>query len=180
MIIIDPSSKFKSVLPVSSNQLIDLLNINNIEYKLYEHIPLFSVKESKSYQKKIFPNDKNSCHIKNLYLRDKKKNNYLIVCEQDRSVDLRLLKDKINSGRLSFGSHERLFECLGVFPGAVSPFCMLNGIKNNVKFYCDYDLKRFKNIYLHPFVNDRTICLNVNDLEEFLKKNYVDINWIKL
>ena len=73
MTIIATSSKFKNILPVSSNQLIDLLNINNIEYKLYEHIPLFSVKESKFYQKTIFPNDKNSCHIKNLYLRDKKK-----------------------------------------------------------------------------------------------------------
>ena len=118
--------------------------------------------------------------LKTFIYETKKKNNYLIVCEQDKSVDLGLLKDKINSGRLSFGSQERLFECLGVFPGAISPFCMLNGIKISVKFYCDYDLKRFKNIYLHPFVNDRTICLNVNDLEDFLKKNYVNINWIKL
>ena len=86
----------------------------------------------------------------------------------------------MKSGRLSFGSAERLFKHLGVFPGAVSPFCMLNGINNNVEFFCDYNLKQFKNIYLHPFVNDKTICLGMNDLEYFLKKYHIKINWIKL
>ena len=81
---------------------------------------------------------------------------------------------------MSFGSPERLFQCLGVLPGAVSPFCMLNGIKNNVNFYCDYDLKQFKKIYLHPFVSNRTICLDIIDLEKFLKKYDVFINWVNL
>ena len=121
----------------------------------------------------------NSVHIKNLFLKDNKKRNYLITCEQDKKIDLKRLKEKIESGRLSFGSADRLFQHLGVFPGAVSPFCMLNGIKNNVQFFCDYNIKKFKNIYLHPFVNDRTICLDINDLEHFLKKYYVFINWIK-
>ena len=93
---------------------------------------------------------------------------------------MKLLKEKIKSDRLSFGSPERLYQYLGVFPGAVSPFCMLNGIKNNVKFFCDFDLKKFKKIYLHPFVNDRTICLNINDLEIFLKKYDISINWENL
>lgn len=167
-------------LPISSNRLIELLEAHNIEYKLFNHEPLFSVSESKSYQDIIFPNDINSVHIKNLYLRDKKKQNFLITCEQDKKIDLKLLKEKIKSDRLSFGSPERLYQYLGVFPGAVSPFCMLNGIKNNVKFFCDFDLKKFKKIYLHPFVNDRTICLNINDLEIFLKKYDISINWENL
>ena len=167
-------------LPISPDNLSKLLKNDNIKFKLYEHKPLISVKESKSIQKLIFSSNRHSVHIKNLYLRDKKKNNFLITCEQDKKINLKLFKEKIKSDRLSFGSPERLFQCLGVLPGAVSPFCMLNGIKNNVNFYCDYDLKQFKKIYLHPFVNDRTICLDIIDLEKFLKKYDVFINWVNL
>ena len=176
----DATMKFQDLLPISSDMLIGLLAKNNILFDLYNHVPLFSVKDTKELQNLIFPPDNYAVHIKNFYLRDKKKNNFLFTCEQDKNVDLNFLKQLIKSGRLSFSSPERLYENLGVFPGAVSPFCMLNGIKNNVIFYCDYDLKQFKSIYLHPFVNDRTICLNMNDLEEFLKKYYININWIYL
>ena len=171
---------FNNQLPISSDDLLIALKDNQVDFKLYKHKPLSSVNESKIEQDSIFPINSNNVHIKNLFLRDKKKRNYLITCEQDKKIDLKLLKEKIKSDRLSFGSAERLFQYLGVFPGAVSPFCMLNGINNNVEFYCDYLLKQFKNIYLHPFVNDRTICLDINDLENFLKKYYISINWIKL
>ena len=167
-------------LPISSNRLIELLEAHNIEYKLFNHEPLFSVSESKSYQDIIFPNDINSVHIKNLYLRDKKKQNFLITCEQDKNIALKKIKEVIECERLSFGSEERLFEFLGVLPGSVSPFCMLNGSRKNVKFICDYGLKKFKKIFLHPFVNDKTIYLKLNDLEKFLRNHDIQINWIKL
>ena len=160
------SSSFQYQLPISCDDLLNILKDNRVDFKLYQHKPLHSVNESKIEQELIFPTNTNSVHIKNLFLRDKK-------------IDLKLLKEKIESGRLSFGSADRLFQYLGVFPGAVSPFCMLNGVKNNVQFFCDYNIRKFKNIYLHPFVNDRTICLGINDLEHFLKKHYVFINWIK-
>ena len=171
---------FQNQLPITSDDLLFLLKENKIKFNLYDHKPLHSVNESKIEQKLIFPKNANSVHIKNLYLRDKKKRNYLITCEQEKNIDLKLLKEIIKSDRLSFGSPQRLHQYLGVFPGAVSPFCMLNGIKNNVNFYCDYDLKQFKKIYLHPFVNYRTICLDINDLENFLDKYHITINWIKL
>ena len=171
------SSSFQYQLPISSDDLLNILKNNRVDFKLYQHKPLHSVNESKIEQELIFQKSTNSVHIKNLFLRDKKKRNYLITCEQDKKIDLKLLKEKIKSDRLSFGSAERLYQYLGVFPGAVSPFCMLNGIKNNVKFFCDFDLKQFKNIYLHPFVNDRTVCLSINDLEKFLKKYDISINW---
>ena len=171
---------FQDELPITSDDLLVNLKKNKINFKLYKHKPLYSVNESKIEQEFIFTFNPKSVHTKNLYLRDKKKRNYLITCEQDKSIDLKLLKDKIKSDRLSFGSPQRLYQCLGVFPGAVSPFCMLNGIKNNVTFFCDYDLIQFKKIYLHPFVNDRTICLDITDLEKFLIKYHIHINWINL
>ena len=174
------SSSFQYQLPISCDDLLNILKDNRVDFKLYQHKPLHSVNESKIEQELIFPTNTNNVHIKNLFLRDKKKRNYLITCEQDKKIDLKLLKEKIESGRLSFGSADRLFQHLGVFPGAVSPFCMLNGIKNNVQFFCDYNIRKFKNVYLHPFVNDRTICLDITDLEKFLIKYHIPINWINL
>ena len=175
-----PTLSLQDQLPITSDELLSILKDIRVDFKLYEHKPLYSVKESKFQQKLIFPVNSNGVHIKNLYLRDKKQRNYLITCEQDKSIDLKILKEKIKSNRLSFGSPDRLFQNLGVFPGSVSPFCMLNGIKNNVNFYCDYDLKGYTKIFLHPFTNDKTIYMNLDDLENFLKKYHININWIKL
>ena len=167
-------------LPITCDDLLIILKKNHIDFELYEHKPLYSVNESKVEQKYIFPTNRNSAHIKNLFLRDKKKNYFLFTCEQDKNINLKILKNIIQSDRLSFGSSDRLLEHLGVLPGSVSPFCMLNGIKSNVKFFCDYDLKQFEMIFLHPFVNDKTICMNINDLEKFLNKYHININWIEL
>ncbi len=82
------------------------------------------------------------------------------------------------AGRLSFGSSERLFEHLGVRPGAVTPFAMINGVKKNVKLFLDINLKSYTKIFAHPLVNDRTIEVAMADLQIFFKKNYIDINWI--
>jgi len=66
--------KSPNQIPINSNDLINLLNIQQIKFKLYQHKPLISVKEAKSVQALIFPSNRYSVHIKNLYLRDKKKN----------------------------------------------------------------------------------------------------------
>lgn len=176
----DENLKIKNNLPITPNILLNLLSELQVSFKLFKHKPLISVNDSKSVQTLLFPSNRNSVHIKNLFLRDKKKRNYLITCEQDKCIDLKTLKEKIKSYRLSFGSPDRLFQHLGVFPGAVSPFCMLNGIKNNVSFYCDYNLKSYKKIFLHPFTNDKTIYMNLDELENFLNKYHININWIKL
>lgn len=176
----DKNFENKKKLPITSNSLLNILIEQRVSFKLFKHKPLISVKESKSVQLLIFPSNRHSVHIKNLYLRDKKKNNFLITCEQDKQIDLKFLKEKIKSDRLSFGSSDRLFQNLGVFPGAVSPFCMLNGVKNNVKFYCDYNLKYYRKIFLHPFASNKTIYMNLEDLEKFLNKYHIHIYWIKI
>lgn len=170
----------KKKLPITPNTLLSLLRKHQVSFKLFSHKPLVSVKDSKNVQALIFPSNRHSVHIKNLYLRDKKGNNYLLTCEQDKKIDLKLLKEKIKSNRLSFGSPNRLFQNLGVLPGSISPFCMLNGIKNNVNFCCDFNLKSYRKIFLHPFTNEKTIHMNFNDLEKFLSEYNININWIDL
>ena len=131
-------------------------------------------------QEKLFGNNKENGHIKNLYLRDKKKNNILFVAHQDAIIDLKLLAENINVGRLSFGSHERLMENLGVLPGAVSPFDIINGVKNNVSIYLDNKLKSYKNIFAHPLENNQTLEIKFDQLEKFFRKLSVEPKWINL
>ena len=167
-------------LPTSSIQLLKQLDEWKIIYKHFTHEPLISVNESKLLQEKLFGNNKENGHIKNLYLRDKKKNNILVVAHQDASIDLKLLAENINVGRLSFGSHERLMENLGVLPGAVSPFAMINGVKNNVSIYLDSKLKSYKYIFAHPLENNQTLEIKFDQLEKFFRKLSVEPKWINL
>ena len=167
-------------LPTSSIQLLKQLDEWKIIYKHFTHEPLISVNESKLLQEKLFGNNKENGHIKNLYLRDKKKKNILFVAHQDAIIDLKLLAENINVGRLSFGSHERLMENLGVLPGAVSPFAMINGVKNNVSIYLDSKLKSYKNIFAHPLENNQTLEITFDQLEKFFKKIFVTTYWVDL
>ena len=171
---------YHSKLPISSKELLKQLDEWKIIYKHFTHKPLISVKESKLIQEKLFGNYKENGHIKNLYLRDKKKNNILFVTQQDAIIDLKLLAEKINMGRLSFGSQERLMENLGVLPGAVSPFAMINGVKNNVTIFLDTKLKSYKNIFAHPLENNQTIEITFDQLQKFFKKIFVSPIWIDL
>ena len=167
-------------LPISSSQFLKQLDEWKIAYKHFTHEPLISVKESKLIQEKLFGDHKENGHIKNLYLRDKKKNNILFVAHQDAVIDLKLLAEKMNMGRLSFGSKERLMENLGVLPGAVSPFAMINGVKNNVTIFLDTKLKSYKRIFAHPLENNQTLEITFDQLEKFFKKILVTTYWIDL
>ena len=82
--------------------------------------------------------------------------------------------------RLSFGSPERLMENLGVLPGAVSPFSMINGVKKDVKLFLDNNLKSFKKIFAHPLENNQTVEIPIEQLEIFFKKISVTPIWIGL
>ena len=90
----------KKNLPTLSSELINKLDNWQIFYKSYSHHPLMTVKESKVIQEKLFGRDKSNGHIKNLFLRDKRKNNILFVTHQDTLVDLKLLAERIGMERL--------------------------------------------------------------------------------
>ena len=167
-------------LQITSNQLLKQLDEWKISYKLYFHEPLMTVQESKTMQEIIFGLDKSNGHLKNLFLRDKKKNNILLVAHQDTLIDLKLLAKNLNMDRLSFGSPERLMENLGVLPGAVSPFSMINGVKKDVKLFLDNNLRSFKKIFAHPLENNQTVEIPIEQLEIFFKKISAKPIWISL
>ena len=167
---IDASSRFQDCLPVTSDEMIAMLENWGIDYTRADHVPLRTVEDSKKVQDQFLPSEQGGGHIKNLYLRDNKKRNILVVAEQDRSIDLKTLHQTLGTGRLSFGSADRLMENLGVRPGAVTPLSMINGVKSGVQIYIDKALQGCKQIYVHPLVNDRTLGLTPEGLNAFFAK----------
>jgi len=177
---VDASSKFQDSLPISSDAIILKLDDWGIAYTRSDHVPLRTVEESKKVQDQFLSSDDGGGHIKNLYLRDHKKRNILLVAEQDKQIDLKTLNKKLGTGRLSFGSADRLMENLGVRPGAVTPLSMIHGVKNGVHLFVDSELKNCKQIYVHPLVNDRTLGISVEGMQTFFDNINVELVWVDL
>jgi len=177
---IDAASKHQDTLPVSSDEIMARLEQWGIQYQRLEHVALRTVGDAKKVESQFLSSEQGGGHIKNLYLRDKKKRNILLVAEQNRQIDLKALPDLLGTGRLSFGSVDRLLENLGIRPGAVSPLSMITGVKNGVELFIDSDLKNCRKLYVHPLVNDRTLEISVDGLNVFFSKIGVEPTWVAL
>ena len=161
---VDASSTFEDSLPTSSLEIMAHLDASGFGYILHEHPPLRTVEDSQNLRGEM-----TGGHIKNLYLRDKKKNNYLVVAEENKDIDLKTLGEAIGAARLSFGSADRLMEYLGVRPGAVSPLTLFNDKDHQVRLVMDQGLYDYDEINVHPLVNDKTLTMKITDLDAFLE-----------
>ncbi len=171
----DASSDFASSLPTSPESLYRLLKHLNIKFEVFEHPPFFTVDAAKKHRQGM-----HGYHIKNLFLRDKKKKNFLVVAQEDRIIDLSKLTERIKSSKLSFGSKERLFEELGVFPGAVTPLSVINSRKKNINIFLDADMSGKDTIFCHPLVNDRTISLSYQSILTYFDYLEISFNTVNL
>lgn len=144
----------------------DLLNhlaMLGIETHTVEHPPLFTVEESRALRGEI-----PGAHTKNLFLKCKKGQLWLVTALEDTRIDLKTLHQKLGSGRLSFGSAELLGEVLGLTPGSVSTFGVINDTQSRVTVVLDEGLMRFERINLHPLVNTATTGISRDGLISFL------------
>ena len=150
--------------PATPQQLFDRLAALGIETTTVEHPPVFTVEEAKQLRGEL-PGG----HTKNLFLRNKKGRMWLVVCLEDREIDLKQLGDWLESGRLSFGSADRLMSYLGVVPGAVTPFSLLNDTGCQVRAVVDAGMMdRFDRLNFHPLDNAMTTGIAPADLERVL------------
>ena len=94
---------------------------------------------------------------------------WLVTCHEDRDLELKSLGTLLAAGRLSFASQERLMQFLGITPGAVSPFSLINDRSKVVKFAIDRTLLDCPVIHLHPLVNTITTSVSPKGLERFLE-----------
>ena len=147
-------------LPKSSKALLAELASLGIETSTTEHAPMFTVEDSKTLR--VTPGGMGD--IKNLFLRNKKGQMWLVSCHEDRNVDLKMLAKALGAGRFSFASEARMMQYLGIKPGSVSPFALVNDITSAVRFVIDSVLTQTEVIYLHPLVNTRTTTIATSDL----------------
>lgn len=150
--------------PVTAEALLAQLDSLSISYVKHEHPPLFTVDDSKSLRGEL-----SGGHCKNLFLRDKKGAMWLLVCLEDRPIDLKALGALFGGVRLSFGSPDRLMRTLGVIPGAVSPFALINDTERSVTVVLDAEMMRHDPLNYHPLRNDMTIAVSPADLMRFIE-----------
>ena len=150
-------------MPATPADLFSLLERLGVETRTYEHVPVFTVAESQAIKQEI-PGG----HSKNLFLKDKKGRIFLVVAEAATRIDLKRLHEAIGaSGRLSFGSAEQLRLILGVEPGSVTPFGLVNDRERRVTLVLDEALMRGDPVNFHPLVNSATTGLSRAGLLKF-------------
>ena len=151
-------------MDIAEAQVYEVLGRLRIAYTRHEHPPVFTVEQAEQHWTDI-----EGLHCKNLFLRNKRGNrHYLVVAPTSKKVDLRRLNEKLAEDRLSFGSPERLLRLLGLEPGSVSPFGLINDRRKEVMVILDEDLRSAWRVNFHPNVNTATVGLSREDFETFL------------
>lgn len=148
-------------LAASVEQVLEALTKLDIEHQTSSHEPLYTVEQAKQ----VIHADPGA-HTKNLFLRNKKGRMFLLVVEQDHTVDLRGLRDKIQvtGGQFAFASTERLGLYLGVVPGSVSPLALINDTQCRVDVFFEASLLEQEWIFLHPCRNTHSTRMRTADL----------------
>lgn len=136
-----------------------------IDFTLHHHVPVFTVAEAQAVSGSI-----PGAHCRNLFLRDKRENMYLLTLRDHTPVDLKKLAVALGvSGRLSFGSPERLWTYLGVKPGAVTPLAILNDRNSQVKLLLEAEMLEEPLVNFHPLDNSMTVGMTPSALLKLLE-----------
>jgi Ala-tRNA(Pro) deacylase len=165
-------------MPVAEveRKVLEILEDLGIAYVRHEHPPVATVDEAEKHWGPI-----KGAHCKNLFLRNKRGNrHYLVIAAVDKAVDLKRLNALLGEDRLSFASPERLKRWMGLEPGAVSPFGLVNDATRQVDVVCDEALKSSAGLGFHPNVNTATLEIALADFEKFLASRGNTVRWLKL
>lgn len=153
-------------VPQSPRDIFDKLDSLGIEYATTEHDPVFTVEEAKAVRGVMA-----GAHSKNLFLRNKKGRMWMLTCLEDRQLDLKALGTRVGagSGGLSFASADRMMRFLGVIPGAVTPFAVINDTGHNVAVVLDEAMLAREPLNFHPLYNSMTTAISADGLLRFLR-----------
>jgi Ala-tRNA(Pro) deacylase len=129
-----------------------------------EHEPLFTVADSSKLEREL-----PGAHTKNLFLRDENRGLFLVVAASTTRVDLKALARTLGAGRFSFGKPELLMQALGVPPGSVTAFALINDPERRVRLAIDPELMHHDSINCHPLENTATTNIARDDLLRFVR-----------
>lgn len=171
------------------DKVLTFLEANGIPYEMKEHPAIFTIEECLEYWK-----DLDATHCKNLFFRNHKGNrHYLVSMECHKDLDIHALEHKLHQGKLSFASEERMVRCLGLHPGSVSPFGLINDMDlagadpkelfengHRVKYFIDKDLQTAQRVSFHPCDNTASVVLEHSDFLRFLSLWGGEVEWLEI
>jgi Ala-tRNA(Pro) deacylase len=156
--------RMSTTMPAKPDDLFAFLDHLQVSYRNVTHPPLFTVEQSRSLRGQI-PGG----HTKNLFLKDKKGALYLVVALEDATIDLKSLQELLGAARLSFGPADLLRQTLGVEPGSVTPFAVINDKNRRVTIILDAAMMGHETLNYHPLINTTTTSIGSGDLLKFLE-----------
>ncbi|MCR5714029.1 MAG: prolyl-tRNA synthetase associated domain-containing protein [Bacteroidales bacterium] len=136
----------------------------HIDYEVFEHPPTPTIEDALAYWKDI-----DATHCKNLFFRNHKGNrHYLVILDCMHDLDIHDLEHRLHQGKLSFASPERMMRYLGVTPGSVSPFGLINDTAHHVTVFLDERLRAVRKISFHPNRNTASVVMSGEDFIKYL------------
>ena len=135
-----------------------------IGWQTYDHVPVYTVEEARNLRGAL-----PGTHTKNLFLEDRRGGLWLVVAREELRVDLNALSKAIPAPRFSFGSPELLVKALGIAPGAVTPFAVMNAAPGSISVVLDEGMLAVDPLNFHPLRNDKTTAITGADLIRFIE-----------
>ncbi len=159
----------------TQEELLNVLAQIGIEHTNHEHPAVYTVEEANLQHDGI-----DGVHSKNLFFKDKKKNLFLVVTLSDKPIIIKELAKKIGAKSPSFGKPDLLAQVLGVIPGSVTPFAVINAKSYDIKVILDKEMMENERLNFHPLVNTATTTIASKDLVKFLEHCNQEFEIIRL
>jgi Ala-tRNA(Pro) deacylase len=146
-------------------KLYQLLSDLGIPFEYHGHPPAPTIEEAMKYWK-----DLDATHCKNLFFRNHKGNkHYLVILKHTRQMGIHELEKQLKQGKLSFASDERMMKYLGVTPGSVTPFGLINDKDHHVHVFLDHNLPDSTTISFHPCINTASLIIKAEDFLRYIE-----------
>ncbi|MBQ6237945.1 MAG: prolyl-tRNA synthetase associated domain-containing protein [Bacteroidales bacterium] len=150
---------------IGQKQVYDYLDSLNIKYEYYEHPEAPTIEIASQFYR-----GEGTTLCKNLFFRNHKGNrHYLVIMESTFAMDIHSVEKILHQGKLSFASPERMMRYLGVKPGSVSLFNLVNDINREVTLFVDSKLLTVEKVSFHPNDNRASLVISSEDMLKFIK-----------
>jgi len=159
-----------------SEKLYQLLEYLNISFEYLEHPAAPTIEIAKQYWA-----GHDAKHCKNLLFRNHKGNrHYLVILDCEQNMDIHSIEKQLHQGKLSFASEQRMMKYLGITPGSVTPFGLINDEEHHVHVFLDKNLQKAERLSFHPCINTASLIISKDDFIKFM--NYVrnKYEWVEL
>lgn len=157
-------------------KLYQLLEQLNIPFEYLEHPAAPTIEIAKQYWM-----GHDARHCKNLFFRNHKGNrHYLVILDCEQDMDIHSIEKQLHQGKLSFASPERMVKYLGVTPGSVTPFGLMNDEEHHVSVFLDKNLQKAGRLSFHPCINTASLIISKDDFLRFMNYTQNRYEWIEL